>query len=118
MKAKEVLAQGTLLFDGAMGTYFAELEGAELSACEPENLHHPEKVLAIHRAYLRAGCQAIKTNTFAANPRSLECSLEEYGERNQHERQAFEPYGIGDVVGLFFHFSDKLRKEDIACDVR
>jgi len=77
MKAKEVLAQGTLLFDGAMGTYFAELEGAELSACEPENLHHPEKVLAIHRAYLRAGCQAIKTNTFAANPRSLECSLEE-----------------------------------------
>jgi len=54
-----------LLFDGAMGTYFASLPGRESERCERANLDHPEEVLAIHRAYLEAGCQAIKTNTFS-----------------------------------------------------
>ena len=41
-----------LLFDGAMGTYFASLPGRESERCERANLDHPEEVLAIHRAYL------------------------------------------------------------------
>ena len=77
MTVWEKLKQGPLLFDGAMGTYYAEQVDRELTACEPANLSAPEIILAIHRAYIRAGCDAIKTNTFAANPTSLECSLEE-----------------------------------------
>ena len=54
-----------LLFDGAMGTCFASLPGRETERCERANLDHPEEILAIHRAYLEAGCQAITTNTFS-----------------------------------------------------
>lgn len=54
-----------LLFDGAMGTYFAARPGQAEERCERANLTRPEKILQIHRAYLQAGCRAIKTNTFA-----------------------------------------------------
>lgn len=55
---------GPLLFDGAMGTYFASLPGREGERCELGSLAHPEEVERIHLAYLEAGCRAIKTNTF------------------------------------------------------
>ena len=54
-----------LLFDGAMGTYLAALTGETAEGCERANLDHPELVRAVHEAYLKAGCQAIKTNTFS-----------------------------------------------------
>lgn len=57
--------QGPLLFDGAMGTYFASLPGQEEARCETANLDCPQQITAIHRAYLEAGCRAIKTNTFS-----------------------------------------------------
>ena len=56
---------GPLLFDGAMGTYFASLPGREETRCERASLDFPQEVSAIHRAYLEAGCKAIKTNTFS-----------------------------------------------------
>lgn len=59
------LAEGKpLLFDGAMGSYFASLPNQAEERCERANLIHPETVAAVHRAYLEAGCQAVKTNTF------------------------------------------------------
>lgn len=66
MNIRTYLAKGRpLLFDGAMGTYFASLPGRSSERCEQANLEHPEEILAIHRAYLDAGCQAVKTNTFS-----------------------------------------------------
>ena len=66
MNVKEYLKQGnTLLFDGAMGTYFAARTGKFSDQCERANLSMPKEILAIHQAYLKAGCQAIKTNTFS-----------------------------------------------------
>lgn len=63
---REYLKQGRpLLFDGAMGTYFSTLPGRESERCEQANVDHPEEILEIHRAYLKAGCRAIKTNTFS-----------------------------------------------------
>lgn len=56
-----------LLFDGAMGTCFAALPGRAESRCELAGLSAPEEIAAIHRAYLKAGCQAIKTNTFTVS---------------------------------------------------
>ena len=59
------LAEGNpLLFDGAMGTCFAALPGRMEERCEIANLTDPASVAAIHRAYLEAGCRAVKTNTF------------------------------------------------------
>lgn len=55
---------GALLFDGAMGTYFASLPGRAGERCELGSLRCPEEVASVHRAYLEAGCGAIKTNTF------------------------------------------------------
>ena len=61
-----------LLMDGAMGT---ELQRAGLKPGECGelwNLTHPEKVLAIHRAYVDAGAEVLLTNTFQANPAALQ----------------------------------------------
>ncbi len=57
---------GPLLFDGAMGTCYAALPGRTDQRCELASLTAPAEIAAIHRAYLDAGCRAIKTNTFTA----------------------------------------------------
>ena len=54
-----------LLFDGGMGTYFASLPGRAEGRCERACLTRPQEIMGIHRAYLQAGCRAVKTNTFA-----------------------------------------------------
>ena len=67
MNVRKALAKGqTLLFDGAMGTVYAALPGRAQARCELANVEHPREILSIHRAYLEAGCRAIKTNTFTA----------------------------------------------------
>ncbi len=68
----ERLGKERLYFDGAYGT---ELEKHGLLPEEvPEllNLRAPEAVEALHRAYLDAGADIIKTNTFGANCLKLE----------------------------------------------
>lgn len=48
MNIRDVLAQGgPLLFDGAMGTYYASRPGRAESRCEPANLDRPEEIAAI-----------------------------------------------------------------------
>ena len=59
---RELLQTRTLLFDGAMGTYYKAAPGVE---CEQANLTDPAGVLAVHREYLAAGADAVKTNTFS-----------------------------------------------------
>ncbi len=55
------LARKPLLFDGGMGTYYKARPGTE---CEQGNLLDPAGVRKVHREYLAAGAEAIKTNTF------------------------------------------------------
>lgn len=63
MNIREHLARRRpLLFDGAMGTYYGHPD----QRVEQAGIDHPEAIAAIHRAYLQAGCRAIKTNTFSA----------------------------------------------------
>ena len=64
---REFLKDEPLLFDGGMGTYFAERTKSSHRACEWANLSLPAEVEAIHRAYLEVGCRAIKTNTYSVN---------------------------------------------------
>ena len=62
MNIRELLQARPLLFDGAMGTYYKAAPGVE---CEQANLTDPAGVLAVHREYLAAGADAVKTNTFS-----------------------------------------------------
>ena len=80
MDIRTYLQDHCLLFDGAMGTYYAARYPGDQITCEPVNLSHPERILEIHRAYIKAGCRAIKTNTFAANTAVMECEFEQVRE--------------------------------------
>jgi len=55
---------GHLLIDGAMGTMLFAAGLGQGGAPELWNVEAPEKVAAVHRAYLDAGAQVVLTNTF------------------------------------------------------
>ncbi len=82
-----------LLFDGGMGTYYKVKPGQE---CEQANCSDPEGVLAVHREYLAAGADAIKTNTFGL-PRMAAAGLSGWEALADAgwklAEQAAEPYG-------------------------
>ncbi|HEY4220289.1 MAG TPA: bifunctional homocysteine S-methyltransferase/methylenetetrahydrofolate reductase, partial [Myxococcota bacterium] len=76
----EALAQGPLVFDGAMGTQLYERGGA-LNKCFDElSISSPNVVAAVHRDYLEVGCDVVQTNTYGAN------------------RFALAPHGLADRV--------------------
>ena len=67
MEIRERLEKERLFFDGGMGTM---LQSAGLMPGElPElwNLSHADVIQGVHEAYIRAGAQIIKTNTFGCN---------------------------------------------------
>ena len=63
----ERLGKEWLFFDGGTGTLLQArgLKGGELP--ETWNIRRPEDILAVHCAYLEAGCDVFNTNTFGAN---------------------------------------------------
>ena len=67
MKLKELLKKEILFFHGAMGTMLQAqgLKPGELP--EIWNFTHPEVIQNVHRSYIDAGANLIKTNTFGAN---------------------------------------------------
>ena len=105
MDIRSDLKQGCpLLFDGAMGTYFASLPDRAEERCERACLDYPEEVRAIHRAYLEAGCRAVKTNTFSVGA-DLAQGDENLAEEiinaacrlAQEEASAFDAYVFADL---------------------
>ena len=60
-----------LITDGAMGTYYSEKYGMETSAPEIANLADPQKIREIHREYIRAGADVLRTNSFSSNAQTL-----------------------------------------------
>ncbi|HHY86480.1 MAG TPA: methionine synthase [Verrucomicrobia bacterium] len=64
---KKLVERGPVLTDGAWGT---QLQARGLAPGEmPDlwNLAHPQKVVEVARAYIKAGSQVILTNTFGSN---------------------------------------------------
>jgi methionine synthase / methylenetetrahydrofolate reductase(NADPH) len=58
--------------DGAMGTLLHD-RGVKIDACfDALNLSQPGLVADIHRDYIQAGADVIKTNTFGANRTKLD----------------------------------------------
>lgn len=71
VRLKDRLQEGVLLLDGAMGTQLIK-RGAEPGKCnEYLNVESPDIVMSIHRAYSKAGSEAVITNTFGANRYAL-----------------------------------------------
>ena len=78
-RLREHLKTKKILADGAFGTYFAARYGTDRLP-ELFNTEDPEKVTAVHSAYIEAGSRLIRTNTFAANTESLQCGRDELRE--------------------------------------
>ncbi|MBN1885634.1 MAG: bifunctional homocysteine S-methyltransferase/methylenetetrahydrofolate reductase [Candidatus Krumholzibacteriota bacterium] len=71
----ELLEEGIVLFDGAMGTMLYE-RGVFINRSFDEiNLSNPRLVERIHREYVEAGAEVVETNTFGAN----RCKLSLHG---------------------------------------
>lgn len=77
IKFQDLLHQGIVMMDGAMGTYYANKQNDYLNLCEKANITHPEVIKEIHLEYINAGAQVIRTNTFSANSFDLNESFEE-----------------------------------------
>lgn len=110
MDIREHIKKEPLVFDGGMGTYYAQKTHTRGKGVELANIETPLVVEEIHTEYLHAGAQAIKTNTFAAN-RIVYQGDEELVVRIlragwQIAARAAEPFGayvfadIGPVTGL------------------
>ena len=67
----DVKSEFPALLDGAMGTMLHRSGMKPGVIPETLNLTDPEKVAAIHRAYIRAGSRAVYANTFGANSLKL-----------------------------------------------
>lgn len=71
-KFEQLMAEDSLiLLDGAMGTMLFEqgLTGGDPG--ELWNLEHPDRVRAVHAAYIEAGARIVLTNTFGGNHHRL-----------------------------------------------
>lgn len=77
---KEYLKDNILIFDGAMGTYYADISKDDISHCELCNLTNDKLIKKIHKEYIDAGANIIRTNTFAANTKALELPKEKIKE--------------------------------------
>ena len=59
------------VLDGAMGTLIYQ-HGVFVNVCYDElSASQPDLIREIHESYVRAGAEAIETNTFGANPVKL-----------------------------------------------
>ena len=54
------------MFDGGFGTYYSQKYEEPSHRCEIVNIKYPQRVVDIHKEYICAGADAIKTNTFGA----------------------------------------------------
>ena len=71
MSLNDRLKQELFLLDGAMGTELIA-RGIQPGRCNDYlNIESPDIVFDIHRAYFRAGSDAVLTNTFGANKYTL-----------------------------------------------
>lgn len=80
MKIQEYLQQNIILTDGAMGTYFDQIEPELYDCSEEANLLNPELILKIHREYIDSGANLIRSNTFCANRKTWELLRQKRGE--------------------------------------
>lgn len=120
---KEKLAEPLLLLDGATGTELIA-RGAEVGKCNDYlNIESPDTVLEVHLAYIRAGSDAVLTNTFGANKYALSRhgqsemvgEINAAGARIAREAAGEEKYVLGDIgpSGDFLEPLGPLKAEEL-----
>lgn len=95
MRLLEEMKKRRLFFDGGTGSLLQEkgLRAGELP--ELWNMTHPEVLVKLHRDYLEAGADIIKTNTFGANSlkfKGLSWNPAEGERRPEH-------YSVEEIIG-------------------
>lgn len=123
----DVLSKQKLLFDGAFGTYYAQVYDTK-DMPEVANVKSPERVIRIHREYVEAGAQIIRTNTFASNTISLDLPWEEVCENIrqgyrlaqsvavevQNQRQVYVAADIGQIPMENLYDREEVSREYVA----
>lgn len=84
IQLRDRIQKEIILMDGSMGTYYNRLYPEDGEA-EYANESHPERIVKIHKEYLYAGAQVIRTNTFAVNHMLLP-----YGDIREHLSMAVQ----------------------------
>lgn len=103
MEIKEYLMHNRLLADGAMGTYFDEIEPENYICSEEANLLNAELILKTHRSYIEQGAGLIRSNTFSANHRTFE--------QIQNKREELKTYNFKDFVTAGYEIALKAGEE-------
>jgi len=67
LKITEKLKTTRLFFDGGTGTVLQSMGLNPGECAEIWNVENPEKIISLHKEYLSAGADIIKTNTFGIN---------------------------------------------------
>jgi methionine synthase I (cobalamin-dependent)/5,10-methylenetetrahydrofolate reductase len=67
----DALADGPLLFDGAMGSLLYQRGVLHTRSYDELNLSQPDLIATVHRDYLNAGAQVLETNSFGGNRMAL-----------------------------------------------
>ena len=96
MNIREAIKARRLYFDGGTGTELIR-RGLKPGECsESANFSHPDWIVDLHRAYINAGANIIKTNTFGVN------SLK-YENYNEYIKKAIELARIarGEKEGVY-----------------
>ncbi len=68
----KVIKEKRLYFDGGTGTVLQETGLPAGTPPEIWNIENPQKIIQLHKDYISAGCNIIKTNTFGINAEKYE----------------------------------------------
>ena len=79
MNIREYLKKSKLIADSSFGTYYSQ-KYKTVDIPEYANITAPQRISEIHTEYINSGAKLIRTNTFASNTYSLDCSIEQVKE--------------------------------------
>ena len=95
-----LLAEGRpLLADGATGTNLFAMGLASGESPELWNANHPERIRALHQAFVDAGADIILTNSFGGNRRRLALHAAEGRGRELNRLAAEHARAVADAAG-------------------
>lgn len=133
MKITELIKKRTVYFDGGTGTV---LQGMGLMPGElPEiwNITHKDNIINLHKSYLDAGADIIKTNTFGASPlkfkdnteysyeKIIKAAIENAKEATKGYEEKFIAFDIGPLGKLLKPLGDMDFEDAVelfACQIR
>lgn len=112
MNIREYLKKSKLIADGSFGTYYSQ-KYKTVDIPEYANITASQRISKIHTEYINSGAKLIRTNTFASNTYSLDCSIEQVKENikaaykiakeavEQSGKEIFIAGNIGPVPAVF-----------------